>query len=128
MVARKTTSLSLLVGLCLLLGATLLAAEGIDGKWEGEVKTPDGNSIALTMNFKSDGAKLTGTITGPAGDVTINEGKIDGDTVTFAIDVDAGGQQMSFKCSGKLKADELNMKMDGGADLNFEFVAKRSAS
>ena len=127
MLVPKTASLFLLLGLSWLFTATLLGAE-IDGKWTGEVNTPDGNAIALTMNFKSDGDKVTGTITGPAGDVAISEGKMDGDTLTFHFDVDANGDQLSFKCSGKLSADELKMKMDGGGDLNFEFVAKRATS
>jgi len=119
-------SLSLIAGFLMLCATTLLGAD-IDGKWAGEVKTPDGSAISLTMSLKSDGDKVTGTVSGPTGDVTINDGKIDGDSLTFAIDVDANGQQMNFKCAGKLKGDELNMKLDGGGDLNFEFTAKRSA-
>ena len=123
---RKTISLFLLFAL-LLAFAPALAAGEIDGKWTGDVQTPDGSSISLTMNFKTDGDAVTGTITGPTGDVTITDGKMDGDTLTFKIDVDANGTQLSFKCTGKLKSDELAMKMDGGADLNLEFTAKRAA-
>ena len=110
----------------LLVSSPALFAGDIDGKWTGDVQTPDGSSISLTMNFKSDSGNVTGTITGPTGDVAISEGKIDGDTLTFKLDVDANGTQLSFKCTGKLKADELAMKMDGGADLNLEFTAKRT--
>ena len=127
MVVRRVGFLCLLAALTGLFTATLLAS-GIDGKWTAEVKTPDGNVIPVTMSFKAEGDKLTGTVTGPAGDVAISEGKMDGDTLSFNLDVDAGGQQLNFKCSGKLKEDELEMKMDGGADLNLEFIAKRSAS
>jgi len=38
--------------------------------------------------------------------------------------MDANGQQMSFKCSCKVNADELNMTMDGG-ELK---TAKRASS
>src|SRR5208337_941299 len=76
MVSRKMKSLSLLAGFFMLCATALLGA-GIDGKWEGEVKTPDGSAIPISMNFKSDGDKVTGTVTGPAGDVTINDGKLD---------------------------------------------------
>ena len=127
MVAQRTKTLSLLAGLMLLFAAALMA-DTIDGKWAGDVQTPDGNSISLTMSFKSDGDKVTGTVSGPTGDVTITNGKMDGDTLSFVIDVDANGTQLNFKCAGKLKGDELNMKMDGGADLNLEFTAKRAGS
>jgi len=101
----------------------------VTGKWSGDISTPDGSSIALTLNLKADGAKVTGTVTGPTGDVEIADGKMDGETLQFVLNVDAGGQQISFKCSGTLKsADELNIKMDGGGDLAFEFTAKRSTS
>jgi hypothetical protein len=43
--------------------------------------------------------------------------------------VDAGGQQLVFKVSGKLTADDqLAIKMDGGAELNLEFTAKRQTT
>ena len=52
---------------------------------------------------------------------------MDGDTLQFGLSVDAGGQQMSFKCTGKLATDDsLKITMDGGGDLNFEINAKRS--
>jgi hypothetical protein len=126
-VNRRTISISLLLGLLLTFAPALLAGD-IDGKWTGDVQTPDGNSISLTMSFATDGDKVNGTISGPTGDVAIAEGKMDGDTLTFKLDVDANGTQLSFKCTGKLKADELAMKMDGGSDLNLEFTAKRAAA
>ena len=123
---RKIIAFALLPALFMLFGAALLGAD-IDGKWTGEVQTPDGNSVPITMNFKTDGDKVTGTITGPSGDVNISDGKMDGDTVSLSINVDADGQQLPFKCSGELKDDELKMNLEGGGDLSFEFVAKRSA-
>ena len=127
MVNRRVLSFSFLLVLALAVAPMLFAGD-IDGKWTGDVQTPDGNSISLTMSFKSDGGAVSGTITGPTGDVAITDGKMDGDTLTFNLDVDANGTQLSFKCTGKLKADELAMKMDGGNDLNLEFTAKRAAA
>ncbi|HYL38926.1 MAG TPA: hypothetical protein VEV17_23625, partial [Bryobacteraceae bacterium] len=106
-----------------------LYSADVGGKWAGDVSTPDGQSITLTLNFKIDGDKLTGTITGPTGDIEITEGKTTGDTLSFVLSVDAGGQQLVFKVSGKLAGDDqLNLKMDGGADLNLEFTAKRQTT
>jgi hypothetical protein len=111
-----------------LLTATLSAAD-VGGKWMGDVSTPDGSAISLTLTFKVDGDKLTGTVTGPTGDIEITEGKTTGDTLSFVLSVDAGGQQLVFKVSGKLTADDqLAIKMDGGAELNLEFTAKRQTA
>jgi hypothetical protein len=118
---------SLLIGFLALMTATLYSAT-VGGKWVGDVNTPDGQSISLTLNFKVDGDKVTGTITGPTGDVEITEGKLDGETLTFVLSVDAGGQQLVFKCTGKLDGDDqLKINMNGGAELNLDFTAKRSA-
>lgn len=117
---------SLLIGFLAFLTATTYAA-GVDGKWIGDVNTPDGSAISLTLNFKVDGDKVTGTITGPTGDIEITEGKMDGETLQFVLSVDAGGQQLVFKCTGKLASDDqLKVNMNGGAEMNLDFVAKRS--
>ncbi len=119
---------SLLIGVFMLLAAMSFAA-GVDGKWVGDINTPDGQAISLTMSFKVDGDKVTGTITGPQGDIEITEGKMNGDTLEFVLSVDAGGTPLVFKCTGKLAGDDqLAMTMNGGtAEMNFTFTAKRSA-
>ncbi len=123
---RFARSVSLLIVVLGFLAATASAAD-VNGKWIGDVNTPDGQSISLTFTFKLDGDKVTGTVTGPTGDIDISDGKMAGETLQFGLSVDAGGQQMTFKCTGKLAADDqLKITMDGGGDLNFEINAKRS--
>jgi hypothetical protein len=120
---------SFLIAVFLLLAATTFAAS-VDGKWVGDVNTPDGSAISVTLSFKVDGAKVTGTVSGPQGDIEISDGKIDGDTLQFTLSVDAGGTPLVFSCTGKLKGDdELDVTMNGGTpDMNFTFAAKRSAA
>ncbi len=125
---RMIVRASLWIGCLAMLAAALQAAD-VSGKWNGDVATPDGNSISLVLTLKADGDKVTGTVTGPQGDVEIAEGKMDGETLQFVLNVDAGGQTLSFKCTGKMTStDELTIKMDGGADMAFEFKAKRATS
>ncbi len=118
---------SLWMAVFAMLAATAFAA-GVDGKWVGDVNTPDGAAITLTMNFKVDGQKVTGTVTGPTGDIDIADGKLDGDTLQFVLSVDAGGQQLVFKCTAKPNGDDqLSVNMNGGtAEMNLTFTAKRS--
>ena len=121
-----TRRASLLIGFLAFLAATLSAAD-VGGKWTGDVSTPDGQTISLTFTFKLDGGKVTGTVTGPTGDIDISDGKMDGETLQFGLSVDAGGQQLVFKCTGKLAADDqLKITMNGGGDMSFEINAKRS--
>jgi hypothetical protein len=118
---------ALLIVFVVMMAASLCAAD-VGGKWVGDVNTPDGQTISLTFTFKLDGDKVSGTVTGPQGDIQIADGKMDGETLSFGFDVDAGGQQLSFKCTGKLAAeDQLKITMNGGGDLNFEVNTKRSS-
>ena len=118
---------ALLIVFVVTMAASLCAAD-VGGKWVGDVNTPDGQTISLTFTFKLDGARVSGTVTGPQGDIQIADGKMDGETLSFGFDVDAGGQQLSFKCTGKLAAEnQLKITMNGGGDLNFEVNTKRSS-
>jgi hypothetical protein len=116
-----------LLGVFLAVMTVSLCAADIGGKWVGDVSTPDGQTISLTFTFKLDAGKVTGTVTGPQGDIEIADGKMDGETLQFGFNVDAGGQQLNFKCTGKLAADDqLKITMNGGGDMSFEVNTKRS--
>src|ERR1700726_877332 len=59
------------------------AAADVTGKWSGQVPSR-GDATAATFTFKIDGDKLTGTMTGPQGEVALQEGKVSGDQISFA--------------------------------------------
>jgi hypothetical protein len=60
---------------------------GISGKWSGTLNAPDGNQYPLNYTFKEDNGKLTGSGHTSQGETEVTEGKIKGDSLSFAIDV-----------------------------------------
>jgi hypothetical protein len=97
----------------LLAAAALVAfAADVSGTWKGSMETPMG-SMESTFVLKADGVKLTGTVQGgpgPGGDMKIEEGKIDGDKVSFSVSMEFG----KITYSGTFTADELKLKMAVG--------------
>jgi hypothetical protein len=100
-------------------------AAGIDGTWAGTVETPRG-SQEITMILKADGSTLTGTASGRQGARPIENGKIDGDKISFEQKVEFGGESRTIKYSGTLAGDELKMTraIEGFGEPR-EFTAKR---
>ena len=104
-----------------LLLATAAWAADVTGTWKGEVSSPDGNSFSLTYTFKQDAAKLTGTVLSPHGDVLpLDNGKVDGDKISFSVKVDMNGSATTFSSEGTINGDEivLKTKADSG-DMDF---------
>jgi len=106
---------------CLAVGA--LAAD-ISGKWEAQVPGRGGQARPATFTFKVDGEKLTGTMSAGGGEpAAIEDGKVSGDTVTFAITTERG--KRTYK--GTVSGSEIKFKREGGQNPQ-EFTAKRPAS
>jgi len=105
---------SLLFALACFTFAGLLLAGDISGTWTGSMSAGD-NQIPLTYKFKQDGAKLTGTVTGPGGDLTLADGKVDGDKISFYITVDMGGQPSKFMSTGTVKGEEIVLETKSDA-------------
>ena len=102
----------------MLLAVAAWAAD-VNGTWTGQINGPDGNSIPLTYSFKQDGEKLTGTVAAPQGDpIQIEEGKVQGDKISFAVHVEFNGGQ-KFLSEGTVKGEEITLstKADGGDPL-----------
>jgi len=93
--------------------ATAFAAN-VTGTWTGDMAGgPNGDTNHITFTFKQDGAKLTGTITGPQGDpMEISDGKVDGDKLSFNITFNG----MTIRHEGVISGDEIKLttKSDQG--------------
>jgi hypothetical protein len=73
------------------------------GKWKLKVSTPMGEqSPTLTLN--ADGS---GLLEGPLGKASFTDGKIDGDNVSYSVNMQIMGQ--SFKLDVTAKADGANI-------------------
>lgn len=95
----------------------------LTGKWKGTLHTPDGNELQVVYNFKVDGDKLTGTAESPAGTVTVDDGKITGDTFSFKVTVDGN----DYPHKGKMYADSCGIDIDfGGSTVHTTVVRDTS--
>ncbi len=123
----KTTLFALLA----FLGVFVLAASAADvsGKWSADVPGRDGNTMTQIFDLKTDGGKVTGTVSSPRGDMVILDGKIDDDTITFVTVRNMNGNDVKIMFKGKVEGDTIKFtrKRDGG-DFSQEFVAKRSTT
>ena len=104
------------------LAATASAAD-LNGKWKGDMKTPNGDMLATTFSFQVSGEKVTGTVTNSYGEEQITEGTVKGDEIAFVIM--AGGGQFKITYKGKVVGEDLNFKVTIGDMGEGELTAKR---
>ncbi len=100
-------------------------AGDVSGKWKYSVNTPNGASRESTMTLKAEGAKLTGSMEGRGGPVEIQEGKVDGDNISFVVVRNFNGNEVKINYRGALKGEELKLTM-GFGDREMEITAKRA--
>ena len=115
--------------LALVLGFVLLAvpafAADVDGQWTGSVETPMG-SIPVGFTFKADGATLTGTSLGPdGGQIAIKDGKVDGNKISFTVELDFGGMALVLNYGGVVSPAEIKFTLDV-MGMPFEFAVSKN--
>ncbi len=90
-------------------------AQNINGKWKGQMESPNG-PMDLTFNFLVSGDSLTGTVESQMGEIPISNGKNNGKT--FSFDVNVGEMTITHECT--VMSDSISMKtpgMPGGEDM-----------
>jgi len=109
-----------------LLLAALVSAADVSGKWKGTAEGPNG-AIERTFTFKVDGGKLTGeTESEMLGKATINDGKIEGENLSFTIKANFQGNEMKLEYKGKVVGDQIKLTVDfGGGGQTVEYTLKR---
>lgn len=110
-----------------LAGITTAWASSVDGKWVAQVAGQGGQTREVTFNFKAEGSKLTGTVSGRQGDTPISDGTIKGDDISFTQSFEVQGNSIKLTYTGKVSGDEIKMtrKREGSDQPPAEFTAKR---
>lgn len=110
--------------LMMILAAAPAYAADVDGTWTGMVDGP-GGPVEVKYQFQAAGTKLTGTTATPDGmQVMIKDGRIEGAKITFAVDLDFGGNAMTFTYSGVLSGDEIKLHTEYMGQP-YDFVVKK---
>jgi hypothetical protein len=108
--------------------AGLALAADPSGVWKASVPGREGATMEMTFTLKAEGEKLTGSIGSQWGDTEITDGKVAGDTISFKVKREFGGNQMTLTYTGKVAGDEIQFKsvVEGSERPPREFVAKKA--
>ena len=96
----------------------------VDGARNVAVKTPLGaQEGVLTVN--SDGATFTGGLNGELGEVAIDNGTVDGDTINWKMTI-SKPMTLEVTCAATVTGDSLEGKVDTGAFGAFGLTGTRA--
>jgi hypothetical protein len=108
---------SALIGM-FLLTAVPFAQSDVSGAWELNINGPQG-PITATATLKQDGDKVTGTFSGPQGDVETS-GTVKGNTLSLAFSVNTSQGALSITMNGEVTGTSMKGVLDfqmGTADF-----------
>jgi hypothetical protein len=95
-----------------------------DGTWNTTMNTPMGAQNG-TLELKTDGTKLTGTLKGPQGSLDLEDGSVDGDSLAFKASI-TSPMAMTLEFTGKVDGDNISGNVKLGAFGNATFSGTRA--
>lgn len=95
-----------------------------DGTWNTTMNTPMGAQNG-TMELTTDGATLSGKLSGPQGDIELEEGAVDGDSLTWKASI-TSPMAMTLEFSATVDGDEMSGDVKLGAFGNATFSGTRA--
>jgi hypothetical protein len=96
----------------------------VDGNWSITVNTPMGAQQS-TLSVKSSGNAFTGTIAGARGSMEVNDGKIDGDTLSWSMQM-TQPMPMTLTYKGKVDGDKISGDVQFGSFGGGTFTGTRA--
>ncbi len=119
---------TLLITLAALCGGRALQAADVNGRWKSEFEIQDWH-LKYVYELKSDGDKLVGKAfrdrDGEKASAPIQEGKINGDEISFVEIIHAGDQDLRVEYKGKISGDKINFTRKVGDYGSRDIVAMR---
>jgi hypothetical protein len=97
----------------------------VTGNWTASFDTQIGTRN-YTYQLKADGSKLTGKATSQHGESEIQEGKVEGDKVSFVENLTYQGMTIRIEYTGKISGDEIKFTRKVADFATEELTAKRA--
>ena len=97
----------------------------VDGVWNTVTNTPMGPQSA-TITLVTDGNTLTGNMAGPQGTIDIEDGAVDGDSVSWKANITTP-MAMTLEFSATVSGDEISGNVQLGAFGNASFSGTRAS-
>jgi hypothetical protein len=105
-------------------------AVDVTGKWTSEFESQVGH-LKYIFQLKGDGDKFTGTSHRESAqskhDQEINDGKIDGDKISFSETLHIQDQDFKIEYQGTIDGDEMKLTRKVGDFGSIDIVAKRAS-
>lgn len=119
--------LALVLGLAAYTPAAAQEAKAVNvaGKWELTWETPRGTST-MTLNLTQDSTKVTGTATMRMGDVPIKDAKLDGNNLSFTLELGRGQRTFEMQCKATVDGDAMKGTMSNPRGGERPFTGKRA--
>ena len=97
----------------------------VDGVWNTVTNTPMGPQNA-TITLATDGNTLTGNMAGPQGAIDIEDGTVDGDSLSWKANI-TSPMAMTLEFSATVDGDEISGNVQLGAFGNASFSGTRAS-
>lgn len=97
----------------------------VDGSWDTVTKSPMGDQAA-TLTVNSSGDSFTGNYSGMLGSTEVKNGKVNGDTLSWQIDMTVP-MPMTLDCEATIDGDNLTGTVKAGAFGSFPLTGTRKA-
>lgn len=85
----------------------------VDGQWDCVTRTPMGPQDSV-LTIKSEGSSFSGSNVGPLGSIEITDGRVDGDTLTWEMDI-SSPFPMKLSARATVSGDTIQGTVDAGA-------------
>ena len=95
-----------------------------DGTWNTTMNTPMGAQQG-TLTLSTEGGSLTGKLSGPQGDIDLEDGTVDGDNLTWKASITTP-MAMTLEFSATVSGDEISGTVKLGAFGDASFSGTRA--
>ncbi len=95
-----------------------------DGTWNTTMNTPMGAQQG-TLELKTDGGNLTGTLSGAQGTIELQDGAVDGDSLSWKADI-TSPMAMTLEFTATVDGDSISGNVKLGAFGNASFSGTRA--
>jgi len=96
----------------------------VDGKWNCTVESPMGEQ-EFVLTVISDGDRFTGSAVGNIGSKDIDEGSVDGNTVSWTMHI-SKPMPLTLACRATVTGDTLEGKVKAGIFGSFPITGTRA--